>query len=215
MKRTTLDPFVGYVIVFHLAWAAWPFFLYPKLIAVDETTLAYAWLNISIRLFVWVAPVFLYLRYVDRVDPFAFLKLKGQIGRGVMVALGLTALNLTGMTLRFGAPHPSMVRITWNSVLGTSLLIGLIEEIPYRGFMLQKFAARGGFWVGNLITSVLFLAVHVPGWIALHAMRVDTVITIFIFGFLMGIVFKYSDSLWAAAVTHSTNDFLSFVLFRL
>ena len=62
---------------------------------------------------------------------------------------------------------------------------------------------------------MLFLAVHVPGWLALHILRLDTAITIFVFGAVMGIVFKYSESLWAPIVTHSTNDFLSFVLFRL
>ena len=37
----------------------------------------------------------------------------------------------------------------------------------------------------------------------------------FIFGAVMGIAFRYADSLWAPIVTHSANDFLSFVLFRL
>jgi hypothetical protein len=54
-------------------------------------------------------------------------------------------------------PHVSLERVTWNSVLGTSFLVGFIEEIPYRGFMLQKFTARTGFWPANLITSLLFL----------------------------------------------------------
>jgi len=67
------------------------------------------------------------------------------------------------------------------------LLIGIIEEIPYRGFMLQKLAERLGFWRANLITSLLFLAIHLPGWIALQ--------------------------LWAPILTHSANDFLSFVVF--
>jgi membrane protease YdiL (CAAX protease family) len=107
-----------------------------------------------------------------------------------------------------------MSRVTWNSVLGTSFLIGFVEEIPYRGFMLQKFAQRCGFWAGNLITSFLFLAVHVPGWIASDALRLDRALAIVIFGFVMGIVFECSDSLWAPIVTHSANDFLSFVIFR-
>jgi len=44
----------------------------------NERTLAYASLNIRIRLLVWVAPVLLYLRYIECVDLFVFLKLKGQ-----------------------------------------------------------------------------------------------------------------------------------------
>ena len=105
--------------------------------------------------------------------------------------------------------------MTWNSVFGTSFLVGFIEEIPYRGFMLQKFAERVDFWLANLITSLLFLAVHVPGWLALHLLSADRMATIFIFGVVMALAFKFAKSLWAPIVTHSTNDFLSFVLFRL
>ena len=37
--------------------------------------------------------------------------------------------------------------MTWNSVLGTSLGIGFFEEIPFRGFILQKLGARMNFWL--------------------------------------------------------------------
>ena len=63
------------------------------------------------------------------------------------------------------------------------MLIGIIEEIPYRGFMLQKLA------------------------------RADTAATIFVFGVVMAIVFKFSRSFWAPILTHGANDFLSFVVF--
>jgi len=106
-----------------------------------------------------------------------------------------------------------MERITWNSMLGTSLFVGFIEEIPYRGFMLQKIEARAGFWVANLTTSLLFVAIHVPGWMALHELAADRITTIFVFAVVMAAIFKYSGSLWSVVVAHSANDFLSFVLF--
>jgi membrane protease YdiL (CAAX protease family) len=213
--RSALAPFLAYVVAFHLAWAAWPFWLYPRLVALGDTTLAYAAANIGIRLLVWVAPVWAYLKFVDGVDPLDYLKLRDRVPRGVLVAVALTALNFAGTMLRFGPPHPTLQRVTWNSVFGTSVLVGFIEEIPYRGFMLQKFGERFNFWMANLITSLLFLEVHVPGWIALHQLRADTAVTIFVFGFIMAVVFRYSTSLWAPIITHSTNDFMSFVLFRL
>jgi uncharacterized protein len=214
-RQSSVTPFIGYVVLFHSLWALWPFFGYPRLAALGERTLTYAVVNLTIRLLVWVAPVFLYLRYVDAVAPMDYLKLKGHVRRGLVVALVLTVLNLLGSILRFGPPHPSMQRVTWNSMLGTSFLVGFIEEVPYRGFMLQKLAERMNFWVANLITSLLFLAVHLPGWLALHLFRADTAVSVFIFAVVMAIVFRYSESLWAPIVTHSTNDFLSFVLFRL
>jgi len=213
IRRTSVVPFVAYVVIFHAVWIAWPFLVYPRLVsALDDRTLAYALANLSIRFAVWVAPVWLYLRYVDGVDPVAYLKLKEFAGRGIAVALVLTALNAIGTYARFGAPHLTADRLTWNSVLGTSFLIGVIEEIPYRGFMLQKLSERVDFWIANLVTSVLFLAIHLPGWIALHTFNTPTAVTIFVFGFVMGVVLKYTQSLWAPILTHSANDCLSFVV---
>jgi len=213
--QPAMAPFLTYVLLFHLAWACWPYFGYPRVVAVGDRTLEYALLNIGIRLVVWVLPVWLYLRFVDGVEPFDYLKLRQHVARGLVIAIVLTTLNLLGSMLRFGLPHPTMQRVTWNSILGTSFLVGFIEEIPYRGFMLRKLAERMRFWAANLITSVLFLAVHVPGWLALKQLRLDTAASVFVFGVVMAIVYKYADSLWAPIVTHSTNDFLSFVLFRL
>ena len=214
--RASFASILLYVAAFHLAWIAWPYLLYPRLTAaLGDRTLAYALIQLTIRALVWIAPVFLYLRYVHRVEPLEYLKLKRHIGRGFVVAAALTALNLGGTIARFGVPHPTLDRVSWNSVLGTSFLVGFIEEIPYRGFMLRKFAERLGFWPANLVTSLLFLAIHVPGWLALHTWRPGAAASVLVLGFVMGLAVRYSNSLWAPIVTHSANDFLSFVIFGL
>jgi hypothetical protein len=210
-----VDPFLTYVAAFHLTWIAWPFVVYPRLIAIGDATLTYALLNISLRLLIWVVPVVLYLSLVDRVDPAAYLRLSTYRGRGVAVALVVTVLNLAGMVARFGVPHPTPQSLTWNSVLGTSIMVGFIEEIPYRGFMLRQFTERIGRWPATLITSLLFVFIHVPGWIALHTMRVDRAASIFVFAVIMGLIVTYSRSLWASIIVHSANDWLSFVIFRM
>jgi membrane protease YdiL (CAAX protease family) len=208
-------PFLLYVVAFHVLWIAWPFVIYPRLLAVGNTTLTYAALNLTFRFLFWIAPVLIYLRYVDGVDPVAYLKLSDNVRRGVVVAIVLTAVNVIGTFARFGPPHLSMQRVNWNSMLGTSFFIGFIEEIPYRGFMLQKFADRMNFWLATLITSLLFVSIHLPGWIALHMLNAGAVVSIFVFGVVMAIAFKYSRSLWAPIITHSANDCLSFVIFGL
>src|SRR5262245_15375304 len=133
-----MAPFIGYVVAFHLAWIAWPLVIYPRLLALGETKLTYAIVNIGLRILIWVVPVWIYLRFVYGVAPLDYLKLRRPVGRGLAVGLALTLLNLVGSMARFGLPHPDPHRLTWNSLLGTSLLVGVIEEIPYRGFILQK-----------------------------------------------------------------------------
>lgn len=212
--RKAFLPFLLYLLLFFSAWTAWVLWIYPLMLTLGDTTLAYALLNITLRLLLWVLPVFLYLRYIDRVNPLDYLKLKQYWKRGILVGLAISALNFLGMVLRFGPPHFSMQYITWNSILGTSLLIGFIEEIPFRGFILQKFQEKWSFWSANLFSSLLFLGIHFPGWLSLHILSLDEVISIFLLGAIFAVAFYYSKSLWSSIIAHSLNDFLSFVLFH-
>jgi membrane protease YdiL (CAAX protease family) len=182
--------------------------------SLGDRTLLYALVNLSLRLLVWVLPVFVYLRHIDHQDPIEYLKLKQNWRRGVVIGLALSLLNFLGSMARFGAPHPSVQSLTWNSVIGTSFLIGFIEEIPYRGFILQKFEERYGFWVAFLLSSLLFLSIHIPGWLSLHLLKAESAISVFIFGAVMAIVFRYGKSLWGPIIAHSLNDFIAFIVFR-
>lgn len=208
-------PFIIYLLLFFSLWTGWVLWIYPHMEILGNTTFVYAILNIALRLLLWVLPVFLYLRYIDHVNPFEYLKLNQYWKRGILVGLALSLLNFLGILLRFGLPHFSMQYMTWNSLLSTSLLIGFIEEIPFRGFILQKFQERWYFWLANLFSSLLFLGIHLPGWISLHIFSLGGMISIFLLGAIFAVVFHYSKSLWSNIIIHSLNDFLSSVLFHI
>ncbi len=213
--KQRIAPFLVYLVLFHTFWMwGYVFWIYPWMKTLGDTTLRYALVNITIRFCVWVLPVILYLRYIDHRNPAKYLKLRQNWKKGIIVGLVLAVVVFLGTALRSGMPHPSMRSVTWNSILSTSLLIGVFEEIPYRGFILQKFEERFGFWIANLLSSLLFLSVHLPGWISLHLLNTETVISVFIFGAVLAIVFRYCKSLWGPIVMHSLNDFISFVIFR-
>ncbi|HEY6332085.1 MAG TPA: type II CAAX endopeptidase family protein [Blastocatellia bacterium] len=212
--KKPLAPFVLYVIGFFAVWTAWVLFGYPRIVKLGDRTLAYALVSIGLRLILWVIPVFLYLKYIDRVEPFDYLGLKQYWKRGVVVGLAFSILSFLGAAARHGHwPHPSMQAFTWNSILSTSILIGFLEEIPFRGFMLQKIEERTGFWMANLISGLLFLSIHFPGWISLHLFKGPVAISVFVLGVLFAILFHYTKSLWSAIVAHSLTDFISAVLF--
>ena len=93
--------------------------------------------------------------------------------------------------------------------------IGFIEEVPYRGFIFQQLNEWFSFSEAAVISSLLFVTIHLPGWLSLHLFRTQRVIFIFVFGMLMVSLLRYSKSLWAPIVSHSLNDFFSVVLFRI
>ncbi len=213
--KHVFSPFIAYLLLFYGFWIGWVYLIYPPMQALGTATLVYALANIAARLLLWVIPVFLYLRYIDHVNPVAYLKLNQYWKRGILIGLALSLLNFLGMLLRFGSPHPSMQYVTWNSVLGTSILIGFFEEIPFRGFILQKLQEKFHFWISNLLSSLLFLGIHLPGWILLHALTWSNVVSIFVLGVIFAIIFYSSKTLWSSIITHSLNDFLSSVLFHI
>jgi membrane protease YdiL (CAAX protease family) len=203
-----------YLIVFHAVWTTWVLVGYPRLRTLGEETLVYALINLTIRALVWVLPVFLYLRYVDGVEPARYLKLTAHWRRGLLFALAFSALNFFASLAQHGLPPFRAAAFTWNSVLSTSLLIGFVEEIPYRGFIFQKLNESFSFPYASLISSLLFLAIHLPGWISLGLFKPQIAIFVFVFGVLMTLLLHYARSLWAPIVSHSLNDFFAGVLFH-
>ena len=206
--------FVSYLVLFYLIWTGWVYFIYPWMMILGDKTLAYAVVNICLRLVIWVLPVFLYLKYVDQIDPTEYLKLRRQWRKGIWIGLFLSGINGIISILRFGIPHLNMQDVSWNSILSTSLLIGFIEEVPFRGFIFQKIQERYGFPLGVLLSSLLFVGIHLPGWILLHAFSMVLVLSIFLFGIVMAVLLTASHSLWSTIVVHSLNDFLAVVVFH-
>jgi len=206
--------FVTYLILFHAAWTAWVLLGYPHLRALGEHTLGYALINAGIRLLLWVLPVFVYLRYVERVNPIEYLKLRQHWRRGIVIALVFSVLNFLLTVMQRGLPQLHTAALTWNSILSTSLLIGFVEEIPYRGFIFQKLNERLSLTLASLISSLLFLGIHLPGWISLHLFKLQLAIFVFVFGVVLVVLLRLAKSLWAPIISHSLNDFFSVVLFH-
>jgi len=172
-------------------------------------------INVVVRALVWVLPVFIYLRYVNGVSPTKYLKLREHWRGGLLAALVFSIFNFLFFVAQHGLPQFHTGGITWNSVLSTTFLIGFIEEVPYRGFIFQQLNEWFSFSEAAVISSLLFVTIHLPGWLSLHLFRTQSVIFIFVFGMLMVALLRYSKSLWAPIVSHSLNDFFSVVLFRI
>ena len=165
MKEKPFLSFFGYLAFFYLTWTfVWVYGVFPWANrTIGNATLSYALVNIVFRLLIWVLPVWGHLRYIDNVNVLEYLQLARHWRRGVIVGLALSVINFLGTVARIGPPVWSGAHITWNSILGTSILVGVFEEIPFRGFMLQKLQERLGFVPSVVISSILFVGAHVTG----------------------------------------------------
>jgi uncharacterized protein len=218
MDRRHQRLFALYLVLFFAVWTVYVAVLYPRIAGLGVTSLEFALLNIAAKATLWVAPVLLYVHWFDRTDPLAYLQLRAHWRRGLLVGLALTLLNTAGAVARFGPPDSHRLYITWNSVLSASLAVGAIEEVPFRGFILRKLWERYPFWVANVASSALFLAIHLPGWLIADRVRglsMYLAASVFLTGVILALAVRYSRSLWSGITAHDTNDCLSIVVFHL
>ncbi len=136
--------------------------------------------------------------------PIAAVFLIISILRGVMVSVAIAADN----TLSF--PFADVVIFTISM-----LLVGIAEELSYRGLMgvafLKKFGTnQKGIWLAVICSSVFFGLSHFTNLIAGEdfAYTLTQVIATIFAGILFSAIFFRSGNFWACALLHAFNDFV-------
>jgi uncharacterized protein len=168
------------------------------------------------KFFIWVVPVFLYLIYVDKTNPFTYLKLNTSLKAGLIWTLAVVAVGIVWQILETHFRGDNIGPLTLNSILGL-VFIPLFEEIPMRGFILNKLSETMSFTKALFISAGFFLLVHLPGWFliaptkSISEMLIDSIAVLGIVGLIGGLLMKKSNSLYPSIALHLINNFISSV----
>lgn len=173
---------------------------------------------LACRLLVWTTPVLAYLAWQGR-NPLRALRLWPDAARGLVwgIAFGVALLgaNVAGHSLLAGALTLNLQLSAGRWVNGIAM-VGLSEEVVFRGWYLDSLSGRFGFARGNILQALLFVLIHCPGWYLLGQFHLpgiaQLVITIWAFGLFTGWLLRRSRSLWTCMVFHSFNNLASFVV---
>jgi len=173
---------------------------------------------IAMKAILWVLPALLAIRLFEQADVIEFLDLSAsRLRPGLIWGLGvgavLVAITYLGRHLPAGA-HPR--EVTFSLVFVNAVIVApLVEEIAMRGFFLKALERNGmSFWPANLWTTLLFAAMHVPGWLfngrfPSTTVLVQAMIPIAGLGLLFGWTKHRSGSLYAAIILHVINNLYS------
>jgi len=162
------------------------------------------------KILTWLVPSFLFIRYVEKQPSLTYLKLnrfgrEAQIGTAIGILLALLIVLtrvMRGISFHFDIPAD-----TW---LNDIVLVGFMEEIPFRGIVFQKLEQWFGLHIGAVISALIFLGIHVPLWIATRQLTLSNCLYILVIGYGFCYLFKYSRSLWSTIIVHDVLDFISF-----
>jgi membrane protease YdiL (CAAX protease family) len=175
----------------------------------------------SIKVLVWTIPVFLFLIIVDKTNPFRALKLSTRpkcVGWIVPVA-GLIGFFVVTLLFEYFAHGRSLDFSSGATGLLGSLasvsITPISEEILFRGLILGKLSETTSFARANVITSILFIAIHQPNWLWVNGFKPWMPLVsggIFILSLLLGWLVQKTNSLYPAIAGHIINNFIAVLL---
>jgi membrane protease YdiL (CAAX protease family) len=207
--------FMLYILTFFLFWSVYAIF-FSTLIG-ENSQVWTAIIRHSIKILIWTIPVLLLLKYYYKTDPVAYLKLKTNTKDGLVWGITVGVFFIIYNVLR---NHLLGIKFDFEidtfSWIHRIILIGLTEEVVFRGFILQKLQETQKFWSANTISSILFVLIHFPKWFEEGMFSLDNftniagaMVFVLGFGLIEGYVLKKSKSLWACMIIHSFNNFIT------
>lgn len=173
------------------------------------------------RVFTWLLPTFLFIIFVLKKNPFDYLKLSKGIGKGVLWGCIISIFHIAiYCSLRYLWNHELTINfnLSFQTFWRVILTVGLVEEIVFRGLILQHLNSIFNFRTANIISSILFVLAHIPYWYFGNqfTLPLPNVIYdfffIFFFGLLEGFFLRKANSLWPCIIHHSVNNALALII---
>ena len=196
----------GFMLLFFLSWTFKVYVMPPVA----------GWVGILLHAALWLAPVGAYVLLVER-RPLSSLGLRPDGPRTFAVGLGIggafVAVNW-GLRLLLKT-EPIVWDLSLEDWIGPICLFPVIEELMFRGLILGRLVKTLPFFAANLLSAILFGAIHIPGWIHANVALWPLIVSIVFVGFICGLAFSWGRSVWAAVIVHAVNNFVSLTIFSL
>lgn len=219
-RRTAIELSV-FIFCFFAIWSVRATVLYSIDESIASDTLRVVYSNLVKFLF-WVAPAILFVRWVRRTSPYAYL------GFTILPSKQqwLFCLGIMGVFLSIVIAVALLVEcktFTLTRIASTFTLSGILfhffspwmEEVLFRGMLMKEFRAFMSNGRANLVTSLLFVGIHLPYWLT-HEGFTATVLTnsigVFIFSLVAGWLYLKSKSVWPTTLAHILNNFVAVLL---
>jgi len=171
-------------------------------------------ISATIKMIIWVIPVILLVKLVEKSNPSSYLGLRHNFRKGIKWAGWISLVFITYFIILnlIVLKNDIDFHIGFNEWLNTILLVGIIEEIVFRGFLLRKFMELSSFWKANTITSLLFVSIHFPIWFYKGLFEfpyiISSIVVAFVLSIIFGLIYKKTNSLWSVIIIHSLYNLL-------
>ncbi len=209
-NKATLNLFYWPLIIGLTLWYSWVIVMWqmPSLNQTDSLLRAF------IRVGSLLIPALIYIWKVYPKKKWEFLGLK-NIKSGLKWGLGFSLILLL---INFGIPTligdyeyalPTSAAIWLNHIIGSPIT----EEVLFRSVVFQELKKKTNTWKSIVISSLLFVILHVPKWILLNELEPMMLLRratyIFVVGVIFAFLFHKSKSLLGSLIPHWVHNLIS------
>jgi membrane protease YdiL (CAAX protease family) len=120
-----------------------------------------SWLSLVLKVVLFGIPAYLLPRFMDTVAANRSLLLD-RAPSAAWIGVSTAVLVLYALFVDRGQAGLHSISIFF--VISALVVSLLVEEIMFRGSVLQQLTRQLPFALGNLVTSLLFLLYHIPAW---------------------------------------------------
>ena len=210
--KGNLKKILTFVFILFFLWIVRQYFyLYVELSFDDYLRTVF---SIIIKFVFWIILVFVYSKVIYKENIFEKICFKNN-KKGIVYAFifgfFLLVINLAYNYLSKVTLFDFNVSV--RGFISAVVFAPIIEELVFRGFILEKLKISIPFFWANLITSVLFMLVHFPGWLIWgEGVSLETSISILLVSFIWGYMYKKSGSFLSPVLGHAINNLISMVV---
>ena len=205
-------------ILFYIIWALTEIFLYPYL-RLEGNFVADIFAPFW-KIIIWLVPVIFILRHKKYpILPYFKLNYGKYVAIWSIRAMVFIASYDIFMQVLFYGKIAFYPWLTFTQWINSVFIAGVVEEILFRGYFLQKVQGYFSFWKANLFVSLLFVGIHFPIWYV-NADKIghnllawlQLIAFIYCFSLLQGYLLRKSGSLWPCIMMHMMNNFMVLAL---
>jgi membrane protease YdiL (CAAX protease family) len=162
LLKTTCAAFAALIAVWILAWVFKVYVADPRVAWLTTSAGSFVYWTIA-KVFVWIVPAIWLIRISDRTlgEVFNLSNWKGWLAWGGGIGMLIALTGFIDSYLNGRALLPAEFSIPLFSVLAVA---PTFEEFLVRGAVLGNLRRTFRFWTANVVSSLMFVVLHLPGW---------------------------------------------------
>lgn len=202
LSRITVVTYLGIIGVWVIAWMTKTSLL--SNIPWFETPVGDFLYWTTAKVLIWILPAFWLLRVSKRTvrELYALKSIKKSLIWGGGIGIVIVIFDLISKYLA----HQPIISTSGFALVNVLVVAPIFEEFLMRGVILGNLQKQFSLWTSNLVTAVMFVGLHLPGWYFMGKIELGMVVTIFLIGIVLGFVAQKGNSVIASTLCHFLNN---------